>query len=136
MVTTCGPNHKMAAYMQIGPQSFIMGSMKRWFGKWLLSLGLAGASIGVGCLGQDVGQPTDQEVAQMHAWSEVVSPKDREQVTMQANQHTDWAERRKVQFITGEYKRRYLHQQAHPSTARSSTTSTSGPSDLSSPSGL
>ena len=72
----------------------------------------------------------------MHAWAEVVTPLDREQVTREANQHTDWAERRKVQFITGEYKKRYLHQQAHPTTRHSATTSTSAPVETASPSGL
>jgi hypothetical protein len=93
--------------------------------------------IGGGCFfSSDVGKPTEQELTQMQAWAEVVTPTDREQVTREANQHTDWAERRKVQFITGEYKRRYLHQQAHPSTARSATTATSVPADSSSPGGL
>ena len=58
-----------------------------------------------------VGVPTDQELQQMQAWAEVVTPKDRAEVMRQANEHTEWAERRKVQFITGEYKKRYLHEQ-------------------------
>jgi hypothetical protein len=94
------------------------------------------ALVGFGCLRGDLGQPTDQEITQMQAWSEVVTPQDREQVTREANQHTDWLERRKVQFITGEYKRRYLHQQSHPSTARSATTTTSAPSGGMAPTGL
>jgi hypothetical protein len=82
--------------------------------------------IAIGCRG-DVGKPTDQEVQQMQAWAEVVTPNDREQVTREANQHTDWAERRKVQFITGEYKKRYLHLQAHPTTAKGTTMPASAP---------
>jgi hypothetical protein len=101
----------------------------------LLSFAFSATLIGC-ALSSDVGKPTDQEIAQMQAWSEVVTPLDREQVTREANQHTDWAERRKVQFITGEYKKRYLHLQAHPTTHRSSTTSTSAPTDMASPSGL
>ena len=73
----------------------------------------------------------------MQAWAEVVTPKDREQVTREANQHTDWLERRKVQFITGEYKKRYMHLQAHPTTAHSTAaTSTSAPSNETSTGGL
>jgi hypothetical protein len=95
-----------------------------------------GAFLGLGCQG-DVGKPTDQEITQMQAWAEVVTPKDREQVTREANQHTDWLERRKVQYITGEYKRRYLHLQAHPTTAKSATTvPATTPADGSAPSGL
>jgi hypothetical protein len=73
-----------------------------------------------GCMG-DVGKPTDQEIAQMQAWAEVVTPQDREVVTREANQHTDWAERRKVQFITGEYKKRYNHAQTHPKAVHPAT---------------
>ena len=86
----------------------------------LLSFAFSATLIGC-ALSSDVGKPTDQEIAQMQAWSEVVTPLDREQVTREANQHTDWAERRKVQFITGEYKKRFLHQKAHPSTTRAAT---------------
>ncbi len=102
----------------------------------LLGAALSAAMVGLGCFRGDVGKPTDQEVMQMQAWAEVVTPQDREQVTREANQHTDWAERRKVQFITGEYKRRYLHQQAHPSTARSAAASATAPTNQSSPGGL
>jgi len=88
----------------------------------------------IGCvLRSDVGKPTDQEITQMQAWAEVVTPKDREQVTREANQHTDWAERRKVQFITGEYKKRYNHLQTHPTTTHSTPPS---PADAASPGGL
>lgn len=71
----------------------------------------------------------------MQAWAEVVTPLDREVVTREANQHTDWAERRKVQFITGEYKKRFLHKQTHPTT-HSTTAPTTGTSDAPIPSGL
>ncbi len=98
-------------------------------------MSVSAAAIVLGCRG-DIGKPTDQEIAQMQAWAAVVTPQDREQVTREANQHTDWLERRKVQFITGEYKRRYLHLQAHPSTAKSATMTTSAPSDSLAPTGL
>ncbi len=74
----------------------------------------------IGC-GGTVGQPTDTEVQQMNAWAEVVTPKDREEVTREANQHTDWMERRKVQWITGEYVKRYSKGRGHASTTRSAT---------------
>jgi hypothetical protein len=102
----------------------------------IVALALAGTMLLAGCRGSDVGKPTDQEVAQMQAWAEVVTPQDREVVTREANQHTDWAERRKVQFITGEYKKRFLHKVAHPATAKSTTTPTTGASDQLIPSGL
>jgi hypothetical protein len=110
--------------------------MDKWLTRSILCLTLCIAFIGTGCFRGNVGTPTDQEVMQMQAWAEVVTPQDREQVTREANQHTDWAERRKVQFITGEYKKRYLHALAHPTTARSATTSTSAPADMATPSGL
>jgi len=110
--------------------------MKKRLGRAIAGLVMSTVAAAAGCMGSDVGKPTDQEVAQMQAWAEVVTPKDRELVTREANQHTDWAERRKVQFITGEYKRRYLHLQAHPSTARSTTAPATGVSDLPSPGGL
>ena len=71
-----------------------------------LVLGISMALSVCGYAGE-VGKPTDQEVTQMNAWAEVVTPKDRLDVTRQANQHTDWMERKKVQWITGEYVRRY-----------------------------
>ena len=71
----------------------------------------------------NVGVPTDQDLQQMQAWAAVVTPKDRAEVMKLANQHTEFSERRKVQFITGEYKRRYLKEQnraaAHPATTQS-----------------
>jgi hypothetical protein len=103
----------------------------------LLTCGILAASLVIaGCQGSDVGKPTDLEVTQMQAWAEVVTPKDREVVTREANQHTDWAERRKVQFITGEYKKRFLHLQAHPATAKSATKPTTGASEGLNPGGL
>jgi hypothetical protein len=118
-----------------GACRFIIRRMQRSIWKWTLALGVSTAAIVAGCRG-DVGKPTDQEVAQMQAWAAVVTPQDREQVTREANQHTDWLERRKVQFITGEYKGRYLHLQSHPSTAKSATTTTSAPPDSLGPTGL
>jgi hypothetical protein len=109
--------------------------MQRSIWRWSLAVSVSAAAIVLGCRG-DIGKPTDQEIAQMQAWAAVVTPQDREQVTREANQHTDWLERRKVQFITGEYKRRYLHLQAHPSTAKSATMTTSAPSDSLAPTGL
>ena len=84
----------------------------------------------------NVGVPTDQDVQQMQAWAAVVTPKDRTEVMLQANQHTEFSERRKVQFITGEYKKRYLKEQSKASGRTSATrsTTTTGPSDL--PTGL
>ncbi len=111
-------------------------TMAKRIGARFFCLITSAAFIGVGCFRGDVGKPTDQEVMQMQAWAEVVTPQDRQQVTREANQHTDWAERRKVQFITGEYKRRYLHQQAHPTTAHAVTPSTSAPTNVASPGGL
>ncbi|MBV8781802.1 MAG: hypothetical protein JO353_10430 [Phycisphaerae bacterium] len=79
----------------------------------------------------NVGNPTDQEVQQMQAWAAVVTPKDRADVMRQANQHTEWAERRKVQWITGEYKKRYEHYQARAAATRAaSSATTSGPSPV------
>jgi hypothetical protein len=94
----------------------------------VLVLVLGAALLDIGCRGADIGKPTDEEVTQMQAWAEVVTPKDRDVVTREANQHTDWAERRKVQFITGEYKKRFLHFKAHPSTTQSTTSPTTGAS--------
>jgi hypothetical protein len=111
----------------------MVGMKIGWIGSGLMLL--AGGLVVVGCGGQ-VGQPTDQEIQQMQAWSEVVTPLDREQVTREANQHTDWLERRKVQFITGEYKRRYLHEQAHPTTRHASPSPASAPVETVNPGGL
>ena len=109
--------------------------MQRNLSDWTIVLSIAGAGLALGCRG-DVGKPTEQEITQMQAWAEVVTPQDREAVTREANQHTDWAERRKVQFITGEYKKRYLHAQAHPTTRHSATTTSTNPADFSGTGGL
>jgi hypothetical protein len=84
----------------------------------------------------NVGVTTDQDVQQMQAWAEVVTPKDRAEVVKQANEHTEWAERRKVQWITGEYKKRYTHEQARLANRSSTTqsTTTTAPADV--PTGL
>jgi hypothetical protein len=89
------------------------------------AFGLSAVLVLCGCfsggLSADVGKPTDEEIAQMNAWAAVVTPLDREQVTRAAALHTDWSQRRKVQYTTGEYKRRYLHEQAHPTATRPTT---------------
>ena len=76
----------------------------------------------------NVGVPTDQEVQQMQAWAEVVTPKDRADVVREANQHTEWAERRKVQWITGEYKKRFEHLQSKIAAKPTTATTTTAPS--------
>jgi hypothetical protein len=114
-----------------------MVAMESWPRKFAIGgILLASAVLNNGCMA-DVGKPTDQEITQMQGWAEVVTPQDREVVTKEANQHTDWAERRKVQFITGEYKKRYLHEMAHPRTAHPATTkSSTSPVNIPGPGGL
>jgi hypothetical protein len=112
----------LRSLLETKPQSSLLyfHMKKQQFGSVLWMIVGAGCLI-VGCLAGDVGKPTDQEATQLQAWSAVVTPKDREAVTRIANQHTDWAERRKVQFMTGEYKKRYLRMKSQPSTTRATT---------------
>ncbi len=116
--------------MVIDPHSQdTMPGMRKWFLIGSAMLIICGCRFGVGV-------PTDQELQQMQAWAEVVTPKDRAEVMRQANEHTEWAERRKVQFITGEYKKRYLHEQAKLGDRSATTQSTTTTAPVMMPTGL
>ena len=72
--------------------------------KFLLAI-LFIAVVTTGCV--SVGEPTPQEKKQLAAWSAVVTEKDREEVRREADRHTEWMERKKVQWMIGEYRSRY-----------------------------
>lgn len=81
-----------------------------------------------GCL--RVGQASDDEKAQLAAWSKVVTQKDRDDVTRQANSHTEWAEKKKVQWMTQQYRARFNRAQNRKAATQAATQSTrpsSGP---------
>jgi hypothetical protein len=63
-----------------------------------------------GCM--RMGEPTDDERAQLATWSAAVSDQDRAQVAREVNTHTDWMERKKTQWMIDEYRRRYSHARA------------------------
>ena len=73
--------------------------------KFLISAVLLIATVSSSCT--HVGEPTSQENKQLAAWSAVVSEKDRIEVRREADRHTEWMERRKVQWMIGEYRARY-----------------------------
>jgi len=58
-----------------------------------------------GC--QHLGDPTPDERRQLATWSAAVSDQDRAAVQREASQHTDWMERKKTQWMIGEYRSRY-----------------------------
>jgi hypothetical protein len=79
-----------------------------------------------GCL--SVGQASPDEKQQLDAWAKVVTPRDRDEVTRQASQHTEWAEKKKVQWMTQQYKARYNRAQTKKAATRAATQTTTRPS--------
>lgn len=79
-----------------------------------------------GCL--RVGQASPDEKQQLDAWANVVTPKDRDEVTRQASQHTEWAEKKKVQWMTQQYKARYSRAQNKKAATRAATQTSTRPS--------
>lgn len=71
----------------------------------LLVLSLVTFTSLAGCL--RVGEPLPDERRQLEQWSAAVSADDRLAVQREANQHTDWMERKKTQWMIGEYRSRY-----------------------------
>lgn len=63
-----------------------------------------------GCL--RVGEPTPDERQQLQSWSAAVSDTDRVDVQREANTHTEWMERKKAQWMIGEYRARYARARA------------------------
>jgi hypothetical protein len=68
-----------------------------------------------------VGQASPEEKSQMDAWANVVTQKDRDDVTRQAHMHTEWAEKKKVQWMTQQYKARYNRAQTKKAATQSAT---------------
>src|SRR3954466_13969347 len=83
--------------------------------KLSICLALAGI-LGVGCV--RVGQPSPDDQAQLAKWSQLVSPKDRAEVERTAASRTDWMEKKKVQWMTTQYRTRYNRQQAKKATTQ------------------
>jgi hypothetical protein len=67
-----------------------------------------------GCL--RVGQASDDEKQQLAAWSAVVTDKDRAEVQRTASLHTEWMEKKQVQWMIQQYKTRYAHLQSKSAT--------------------
>lgn len=83
-----------------------------------------------GCL--RVGQASSEERAQLDAWSKAVTQKDRDEVTRQASLHTEWAEKKKVQWMTQQYRARFNRAQnkkaaTQAAATRPTTRPSSGP---------
>lgn len=77
-----------------------------------------------GCM--RMGEPTADERAQLASWSKAVSDQDRAEVQREANTHTEWMERKKSQWMIGEYRARYAKARAKaarraPGTQRAAT---------------
>jgi hypothetical protein len=54
-----------------------------------------------------IGEATSDEKKQLDAWSKLVTEKDRAEVRRAADAHTDWMEKKKVQWMTQQYRARY-----------------------------
>jgi hypothetical protein len=69
-----------------------------------------------GCL--RVGQASRDELAQLDYWGKLLPDRDRAAVQREADQHTDWMPKKKVQWMTMQYRARYRRAQAasQPST--------------------
>ena len=74
----------------------------------------------IGCA--RIGEPSRDEREQLEAWSKLVTPKDREEVTRAADAHTDWMEKRKVQYMIGQYRARYLRARERQAATRPAAT--------------
>jgi hypothetical protein len=94
--------------------------------KFLLSAVFFIATVSAGCT--HVGEPTSQEKKQLASWSAVVSEKDRLEVRREADRHTEWMERRKVQWMIGEYRARYENSR-RAAAARAATRATTNKSN-------
>ena len=94
-------------------------------GRWRLLIVILLLPAG-GCL--RVGQASDEEKSQLAAWSNVVTQKDRDDVTRQAGLHTEWAEKKKVQWMTQQYKARFNRAQSKKAATQAATQSTTRPS--------
>ncbi|MBC8105332.1 MAG: hypothetical protein H7Z14_01985 [Anaerolineae bacterium] len=69
------------------------------------SVALSFTIMASGCM--RMGEPTSDERAQLTTWSKVVSDQDRTDVRREADTHTEWMERKKTQWMIGEYRSRY-----------------------------
>src|SRR4051794_17413840 len=83
--------------------------------KLSVALVLAGM-LAAGCV--RVGQATPDDQAQLAKWGQLVSAKDRAEVERTAASHTDWMEKKKVQWMTTQYRTRYNRQQAKKATTQ------------------
>ncbi len=72
-----------------------------------------------GCL--HVGDPSPDELATRDAWSKVVSDNDRAQIMREAGTHTEWMEKRRVQWETQQFKSKYSHAQTKKAATRATT---------------
>src|SRR4051812_46887811 len=87
---------------------------------------LCAALTFAGCL--SVGQASTDELAMRDAWGKQVSTKDRAEVQREVDQHTDWMEKKKVQWMTMQYRARYNRARAKAAAAAATRPATSGPS--------
>src|SRR4051812_37502289 len=72
-----------------------------------------------GCL--HIGDASPDEKSQLDSWSKLVTDADRAQVQRAAASHTEWAEKKKVQWMITQYRTRYNRAQAKKAATQAAT---------------
>ena len=88
---------------------------------WRCALLLLSVALLVSCTG--VPAASKDEIYARDQWAQKVSPTVRQQVHAEAERHTNWGEKRKVQFEISRYQHAYQQEQkkGRASTTRSAT---------------
>jgi hypothetical protein len=103
------------------PPTMTAARSLRWFLLALLFVSLVPACA-------QVPRATPQEISARDQWAQRVSPAAREQVMREADRHTGWAEKRKIQYEIDQFQR-ISHQEemkAKRATTRSTTRRSGG----------